>query len=119
MTKFKSKKIIFLYFYKFTKMKFNYFFTSILVIIFLFLIIACYFGEDYVNLLEGGRRQISSLKVGDRVWTRSDDGKHLTADEIFLIAHFASTTPSLYNFLAISVLEVQFKNSLFLYAHND
>ncbi len=59
------------------------------------LCIACYFGDDYVNLVQGGRRRIGSLQVGDRVWTLSNDGKHLIEDEIFCIPHAGPTTPSL------------------------
>jgi hypothetical protein len=60
--------------------------------------IACYFGDDYVNLIEGGRQQISSLKAGDRVWTLSNDGKQLIEDEIMVIPHAGPKTPSSYNF---------------------
>ncbi|CAF2080502.1 unnamed protein product [Rotaria magnacalcarata] len=47
----------------------------------------CYFGEDYVNLVEGGQRTIKNLLVGDRIWTLSNDGKHLIDDEIILMLH--------------------------------
>src|ERR1700722_1508011 len=70
-----------------------------------FLCIACHFGEDYVNLIEGGRRQISGLKAGDRVWTISNDGKRLIKDEIMCIPHAGPTTPSLYNFKFRSTLK--------------
>jgi hypothetical protein len=48
--------------------------------------------------VEGGRRRIGSLKVGDRVWTLIDDGEHLIEDEIFCIPHAAPNTPSIYFF---------------------
>ena len=70
-----------------------------------FLCIACYFGEDYVNLVEGGRRRISSLKTGDLVWTISNDGKRLIKDEIMVIPHAGPTIPSLYNFEFKSTLQ--------------
>ncbi|CAF3763647.1 unnamed protein product [Rotaria sp. Silwood1] len=72
---------------------------------YLVLCIACYFGEDFVNLVEGGRRQIGSLKTGDRVWTISNDGKGLIKDEIILIPHAGPTIPSLYIFKFKSTLK--------------
>jgi len=62
-----------------------------------FLCIDCYFGDDYVNLVAGGQRRISSLKAGDRVWTLSKDGKRLIEDEIMFIPHAGPNTPSLYS----------------------
>ncbi|CAF4548875.1 unnamed protein product [Rotaria socialis] len=47
----------------------------------------CYFGEDYVNLVDGGQRAIKNLLVGDRIWTLSSDGRHLIDDEIILMLH--------------------------------
>lgn len=58
--------------------------------------VACYFGGDYVNLVEGGRRRIANLNVGDRIWTLSSDGQSLIEDEIFCIPHVETTTPSMY-----------------------
>jgi hypothetical protein len=51
-----------------------------------------------VNLVEGGQRRIGSLKVGDRVWTLSNDGQHLIEDEIFCIPHAGPNIPSMYYF---------------------
>ncbi len=48
--------------------------------------------------MQGGRRCIKNLKVGDRVWTLSNDGKHLVEDEIYVIAHAVPNTLSLYTF---------------------
>lgn len=59
---------------------------------FFLLRIACYFGEDYVSLVAGGRRQIRNLKVGDRIWTIRSDGQKLIADEIMCIPHAGPTT---------------------------
>ena len=66
-----------------------------------FLKIGCYFGNDYVNLVEGGRRQIKYLKVGDRVRTLSSNGQHIIEDEVFYIPHVAQTTSSMYHFKLI------------------
>jgi len=63
-----------------------------------FLCIACYFGGDYVNLVEGGQRRISNLKAGDRVWTLDRDGKRLIEDEIMVIPHAGPDIQSLYSF---------------------
>jgi len=60
--------------------------------------IACHFGVDYVNLVEGGKRRISNLKPGDRVWTLSEDGQQLIEDEVMYIPHAGPTTLSVYNF---------------------
>ncbi len=62
------------------------------------ILIACYFGDDYVNLVEGGQRRISHLKPGDRVWTLSDDGQRMIEDEIMCIPHAGPTALSLYHF---------------------
>ncbi|UJR12604.1 hypothetical protein I4U23_016779 [Adineta vaga] len=64
--------------------------------------LSCYFGKDYVNLVEGGRRHISQLKVGDRVWTLSHDGEHIIEDEIMFIGHAVPNTPTyFYTFTTI------------------
>ncbi|CAF1332023.1 unnamed protein product [Rotaria sp. Silwood1] len=76
---------------------------------------ACYFGEDYVNLVEGGRRQISSLKTGDRVWTISNDGKRLIKDEIIIIPHAGPTIPTyFYTFTTIEGHTVSLTDSHFI-----
>lgn len=73
--------------------------TSDLELFFYLSYIACYYGQDYVNLVAGGRRQISRLKVGDQVWTISNDGKRLIQDEIICILYIGLNTPSLYQFV--------------------
>jgi len=45
----------------------------------------CFYGKDKVNLIDGGQRSIEELKVGDRIWSISDDGKSLIKDEIVLM----------------------------------
>jgi hypothetical protein len=49
-------------------------------------ILACLYGKDQVNLIDGGQRSIQNLKVGDRVWSLSPDGDSLIEDEILLMA---------------------------------
>ncbi|CAF4975039.1 unnamed protein product [Rotaria sp. Silwood1] len=76
---------------------------------------ACYFGEDFVNLVEGGRRQIGSLKTGDRVWTISNDGKGLIKDEIILIPHAGPTIPTyFYTFTTIEGHTISLTDSHFI-----
>ncbi len=41
---------------------------------------------------------MDGLKVGDRVWTLSNDGQHLIEDEIFCIPHAGPNIPSMYYF---------------------
>lgn len=57
--------------------------------------LACYFGDDYVHLIEGGQRQIKNLQVGDRVWGLTDNGQRLIEDEIMCIPHAGPSTISL------------------------
>ncbi|CAF3662595.1 unnamed protein product [Adineta steineri] len=52
----------------------------------------CYFGDDYVDLVHGGRRRIRNLKAGDRVWTLINDGKNFVEDEIMIIPHAGPNT---------------------------
>ena len=47
----------------------------------------CFYGGDYVNLVDGGQRRVDGLQVGDRIWSLSNDGKHLVEDEIVLMLH--------------------------------
>ncbi|CAF1278499.1 unnamed protein product [Rotaria sordida] len=77
----------------------------------------CYFGEDYINLVEGGRRQIGNLKTGDRVWTISNDGKRLIEDEIIVIPHAGPTIPAyFYTFTTIEGHTVSLTDSHFIVA---
>lgn len=64
----------------------------------LFRSLACYFGDDYVNLVQGGQRQIRNLKVGDCVWSLSHDGHQLIEDEIMSIPHAGPTALNQSNF---------------------
>ena len=47
----------------------------------------CFYGKDQVNLIGGGRRTIEQLKVGDRIWSMTDDTTRLVPDEIILMMH--------------------------------
>lgn len=44
----------------------------------------CFYGNDMINLVSGGQRSISHLKVGDRVWSINHDGTSLFEDEVML-----------------------------------
>ncbi|CAF2091005.1 unnamed protein product [Rotaria magnacalcarata] len=78
---------------------------------------ACYFGQDYVDLVEGGRRQISRLKTGDQVWTISHDGKRLIQDEIMCIPHAGPTTPTyFYTFKTLEEHTISLTDSHFILA---
>ena len=35
--------------------------------------VGCFSGEDQIHLIEGGRRSINSLEVGDHIWSLSID----------------------------------------------
>lgn len=50
-----------------------------------FLIPACLYGKDMVNLVGGGQRAIENLKTGDRIWSLSHDGITLFEDEVILM----------------------------------
>ena len=56
--------------------------------------IACYFGEDLVNLVQGGQRKIRHLKAGDKIWSLSSDGHRWIEDEIMCVPHAGPNTPS-------------------------
>lgn len=63
----------------------------------MFLIIAtCFYGQDMVNLVEGGQRFIENLQVGDRIWSLSPDGQTLIPDEIIMMMHNGPKHPSIY-----------------------
>jgi hypothetical protein len=69
---------------------FQLFFFQRIVKIKIYLLGACFSGTDQVNLIDGGRRSIEQLKVGDRIWSMTDDTSHLVPDEIILIMHNGS-----------------------------
>ena len=48
--------------------------------------LACFYGKDRVNLVEGGQRAIENLKVGDRIWSTNHDGTALFEDQVMLMA---------------------------------
>ena len=50
-----------------------------------FVLDGCFHGKDMVNLVEGGRRSIENLQVGDRIWSINHDGSRLFEDEVFLM----------------------------------
>ena len=47
----------------------------------------CFYGADEVTLVDGGRRAIEDLRVGDRVWSMSVDGQQWIKDEIVMMMH--------------------------------
>ncbi|CAF1562050.1 unnamed protein product [Adineta ricciae] len=57
---------------------------------------SCYYGKDKVRLINGNERSIESLKIGDRVWTISSDGKSLIEDEIILMMHNGRNVSTLF-----------------------
>ena len=72
--------------------------STILINNIYFLSVACYFGGDYVSLVDGGQRQIKNLKVGDRVWSLDAAGTTLVQDEIIVIPHAGPSSSSLSRF---------------------
>ncbi len=46
---------------------------------------SCFYGKDQVQLVNGEKRSIEYLKVGDRVWSLSSDGSALIEDEIVMM----------------------------------
>ncbi|CAF0862856.1 unnamed protein product [Adineta steineri] len=83
---------------------------------------ACYFGDDYVNLVHGGQRRIGSLEAGDRIWTLSQDGQHLFEDEIMVIPHAGSNTLTyFYTFTTIEGHRISLTDShyIFVVDNND
>nr|AEN94435.1 hedgehog/Hint domain protein [Philodina roseola] len=55
----------------------------------------CHFGGDYVDLVDGGRKQIADLQSGDQIWTRTIDKEELIEDEIVFMMHMESNSSSL------------------------
>ena len=56
----------------------------------IYVLAACFSGTDQVNLIDGGRRSIEELRVGDRIWSMTDDTSRLVSDEVILIMHNGS-----------------------------
>ena len=68
---------------------------------------SCYYGKDKVRLINGNERSIDSLRIGDRVWTISSDGKSLIEDEIILMMHNGRNVSTLfYTFKTIDGNEI-------------
>ncbi|CAF2535493.1 unnamed protein product [Rotaria sp. Silwood2] len=61
-----------------------------------FITTSCYFGEDLVNLADGGYRCINKLQVDDRIWSLDKDGKTFVEDEMILIMHAESNSSNLF-----------------------
>ncbi|CAF1127166.1 unnamed protein product [Rotaria magnacalcarata] len=38
-------------------------------------------------MLDGGRRRIDELKVGDKIWSLADNGRYFVEDEMILMMH--------------------------------
>jgi len=53
----------------------------------LILIGGCYYGEDRVDLVNGGQRYIKELKVGDQIWSIKKKKSEIIKDEIVLMMH--------------------------------
>ncbi len=53
----------------------------------LILIGGCYYGEDRVDLVNGGQRSIKELKVGDQIWSINKPKSEIIQDEIVLMMH--------------------------------
>ncbi|CAF1130485.1 unnamed protein product [Adineta steineri] len=71
----------------------------------------CYYGKDQVQLVNGEKRSIEYLKVGDRVWSISPDGSSLIEDEIVMMADSGPNTPTMfYTFKTIEGYEVSLTN---------
>ena len=56
----------------------------------------CFYGKDYVNLVNGGRRAIEQLKIGDRIWSMTDNTNELIQDEIIMMMHDGPNQPGLF-----------------------
>lgn len=59
----------------------------------------CFYGGDFVELVDGGKRSISKLNIGDRIWSISKDGKTKIIDEIILMMHNEPTKTSKSNLI--------------------
>jgi len=71
---------------------------------------SCYSGEDLVELVDGGKRSIKHLKVGDEIWSIGFDGKSLIKDEIILMMHHQPTQLSKIDkdFFCLFIFELKF-----------
>jgi len=47
---------------------------------------SCFYGKDTVSLVDGGRRSIENLVVGDRIWSLNHRGTQLIEDEVIIMA---------------------------------
>ena len=56
-----------------------------LMFLFFYTLATCFYGQDTVNLVQGGQRSIENLVVGDRIWSLSPDGQTLIPDEIIMM----------------------------------
>ena len=54
----------------------------------------CFSGDGQVTLRNGRAIFMRDLKVGDHIWTMSNDGKHLFTTEVMMMAHLESNTTS-------------------------
>ena len=48
----------------------------------------CYWGEDFVESIDGKSIRIKDLKVGDRIKSLTSDGKSFVEDEILLMMDY-------------------------------
>ncbi|CAF1584213.1 unnamed protein product [Didymodactylos carnosus] len=72
----------------------------------------CFYGGDLVHLIDGGKRSISKLKVGDPIWSLNLDGNGLIEDEIVLMMHNEANKSALfYTFTTSDCNEVSLTDS--------
>lgn len=68
----------------------------------------CYYGKDFVHLVDGGKRRVEELKLGDRIWSIDPNNPdQLLEDEIMLMAHNEPNRTGLHHFSRI--LESKFE----------
>ncbi|CAF0895358.1 unnamed protein product [Adineta steineri] len=90
----------------------------------------CYFGGDFVNLVNGNYRRIDQLQVGDRIWSLANDGQTLIEDEMILMMHAESNNSILFytfitfdeHFLSltgshyIAVIDIELNKTIYMQA---
>ncbi|CAF1021060.1 unnamed protein product [Adineta steineri] len=90
----------------------------------------CYFGGDFVNLVNGNYRRIDQLQVGDRIWSLANDGQTLIEDEMILMMHSESNSSiSFYTFITfdghflsltgthyIAVIDIELNTTIYIQA---
>ncbi|CAF0906505.1 unnamed protein product [Adineta steineri] len=90
----------------------------------------CYFGGDFVNLVNGNYRRIDQLQVGDRIWSLANDGQTLIEDEMILMMHAESNSSiSFYTFMTfdghflsltgthyIAVIDIELNKTIYMQA---